>query len=301
MERYLCAVAADDRGEPLFATASRVDRWLCVEQQGPWGPATLPQSRLDTAVAAALLARARQAGARLLLIRRPGGAVSPRRHVVVADSHPGRERVLVRTVADDAELLDLALPFVAEPAGWHSPSGPVFLVCTHGRHDPCCAMRGRPLAVALATRFPETTWECSHTGGDRFAGNVVVLPAGLYLGRVPPLEAVDVAEAVTAGRLPLAYFRGRSSYSTVVQAAQHFARAELQLDRIDDLAPRGTARVERDVWRVVLAAAPADVAVTVRRTVGHEPSRLTCHAADLRDHPAYVLVDLQPDGASAAG
>ena len=46
---------------------------------------------------------------------------------------------------------------------------PMLLVCTHGVHDTCCAVRGRPVAAALARRWPEATWECSHVGGDRFA------------------------------------------------------------------------------------------------------------------------------------
>ena len=31
---------------------------------------------------------------------------------------------------------------------------PVFAVCTHGRHDTCCAERGRPAAAALAGAHP---------------------------------------------------------------------------------------------------------------------------------------------------
>ena len=40
-------------------------------------------------------------------------------------------------------------------------------------------------------------------GGDRFAGNVVVLPEGLYYGRVRPEEAWTVLDEHLAGRIHL--------------------------------------------------------------------------------------------------
>src|SRR4029453_5830608 len=59
-----------------------------------------------------------------------------------------------------------------------------------GRHGACCAERGRPVAAALAQAHPEETWEVSHIGGDRFAGNLLVLPNGLYYGRLDPGPAL---------------------------------------------------------------------------------------------------------------
>ena len=123
-------------------------------------------------------------------------------------------------VDDEAELTELVL---SDPA-WTPVAEPIYLVCTHGKHDPCCALRGRPVAYALAEALaPGRVWECSHVGGDRFAGNMVSLPSGLYLGRVEPEEVSAVAELIDAGRVPVHYLRGRSSLSTPAQAAQHFA------------------------------------------------------------------------------
>src|SRR3712207_8589393 len=54
------------------ATASPAQRWLLVEQPGPWGMDALTQSRFDPAVAPRLAHRARVEGVRVLLVRRPG-------------------------------------------------------------------------------------------------------------------------------------------------------------------------------------------------------------------------------------
>src|SRR5690242_2618765 len=111
--------------------------------------------------------------------------------------------------------------------GLTSYDEPLFCVCTHGRHDACCAERGRPVAAALAAAFPEQTWEVSHIGGDRFAGNMLALPQGLYYGRLDAESSVSVAEGHVAGRLDLDHLRGRSSYAMPVQYAELALRRHL--------------------------------------------------------------------------
>lgn len=293
MTAYRCAAASRRRHEPVLATASRVDRWLLVEQSGPWGPQAPPHSRLREPLLNTLRRQAAEVGARLLLIRRPSRvARAEARHVFLADSRPGRERALLRVATDD-ELPELGLPGERTTTRfWAHVQAPLLLVCTHGRHDPCCAIRGRPVAAAIAADFPDTTWECSHVGGDRFAANLLVLPAGLYFGRVQPHDAVAVAQQVMAGHLPTEHFRGRSSFSGPSQAAQHFARAELGMGGVDDLPPVRQERVDRERWEVVLRAHPRDVVVTVRRSLHNDGEPLTCHADQPTAHPVYDLVDL---------
>jgi hypothetical protein len=55
------------------------------------------------------------------------------------------------------------------------------LVCIHGRRDFCCGSKGAELAVTLSQQdLPDgvRVWRTSHTGGHRFAPNVIVLPEG---------------------------------------------------------------------------------------------------------------------------
>ena len=248
-----CATASQERDEPLAATASRVERWLLVEHRGPWGPASVPSSRMPVAAARALAATAATARARLLLLRRPAGVpCDDGRWVFAVNSLPGAEQVLARHVSDDAELLDLEPPYGPATPGWAPVGSPLLLVCTHGRHDRCCATRGRPVARALAAAHPQATWECSHVGGDRFAANLVVLPEGLYVGRVDAADVVSVVTELAAGRLPAGHVRGRSSLPLPTQAAQEFVREKLDRWGRDDLAPLAQEATDPDVWRVRL-------------------------------------------------
>jgi hypothetical protein len=281
-----CSFAAEARGDAQFATAAPAAGFLLLEQPGGWGRNALTESRLDPEVAAEIGARALAAFVRVLLIRRHGRtSPAPNRRWALADAAPGRERLLTGTFADEAELLDLPL----DGSAGEAVDGAWYLVCTHGRHDACCALRGRPVAAALHRLRPETTWECSHVGGDRFAGNVVVLPHGLYYGRVGPADAAALVAAHESGRVAPSLLRGRAAYRPPVQAAQHFARAELGALGIDDLAPLGNAEEHDGVTVVRLAHGGRVVTVAMRHTFGDEAALLTCHATHPLHPPGWEL------------
>ena len=154
-------------------------------------------------------------GGRLSLIRRPG------RHA--DDAHvpdhaaylawAGTDPWLLRlTVTDPAALLDLDLDALARgdreavlaAAPGAEPAEPILLVCTNGRRDVCCAVRGRPVALDAADDHPGRVWEASHTGGHRFAPTGVLLPHGATLARLDAELCGEVLETAADGRLPAA-------------------------------------------------------------------------------------------------
>jgi Sucrase/ferredoxin-like len=288
-----CSFAADLRGDPLTGTAAPALGFLLIEQPGPWGRLALTDSRLDPRVGRQLSARAVAAGLRALLIRRPGrhGPV-PRRRFAVVDARPGREATRWGDFVADDELLDI--PF--DGGGAASTYDPIYLVCTHGRHDTCCAMRGRPVAAALAAVRPEQTWECSHVGGDRFAANLVALPHGLYYGRVDKGNVVEVAEAHERGEVVPRLLRGRARWLPAAQAAQQHAR-ERYGDRIDSrligaFEPAGTIPLGGGRWQVRLRHDRGYLFVTVTATARPESGLLTCHAVNPAHPPAFDVVDV---------
>ncbi|MGY2004034.1 sucrase ferredoxin [Blastococcus sp. SYSU DS1024] len=274
-----CSVQALERGDSGVATASPVSRWLLIEQPGPWGRQALLQSRFDPRVARLLAERAEREGVRVLLVRRPGDRLADSgRRWAYADSRLGREGLWWSVRSTDADLL--TAPWdgsVGEPA-----SGPAYLVCTHGGHDACCALRGRPLARALPAPGPTDVWECSHLGGDRFAANVLVLPHGFYYGQVPGDGGLVVA-AHDRGQVALPWLRGRAGLPAPVQAAQHYAREELGVLGVDELPPVRTTRREAadagvERWEVTLTGPAGPVTVTVESRPSAETVHLTCSA-----------------------
>ena len=213
-DRFRCAAEGDLRGDELAGTASTVRAFLLVENPGPWGVDALRDNRLPPAVKEGLAAAAGDAGVRVNLVRRHRRP-APRSGFRVFAAHAGPETPwLEMATLDRAEhLLDLDLAALgAGRSPGLEPTGETLLcVCTHGRHDACCAERGRPVAAALAAAHPDQAWEISHIGGDRFAGNALFLPHGLYYGRLDAVSAVVVASGHLAGHLDLDHLRGRSS------------------------------------------------------------------------------------------
>ena len=281
---HRCALESAARGEPLAGTASRVGRWLVVEQPGAWGHDALGHSHLDPDIGRALADTARAAGVRVLLARRPGwGRGSDVRRVFLAHTAPGSRwlRQVDLPMEDEAALpaLDLRALARGEPPGVGEP-GPasLVLVCTHGRHDPCCADQGRPIVRRFAAVGVPDVWECSHVGGDRFAGNLVFLPEGVYMGRVDAEAAPGVVADLRRGLLDLHRYRGRSFHPPLVQVAEVHARTELgerRLDGVTVIAAESSSHDEATVHVAQDGGPTLEVAVT--RQPG-EPVQLTCRA-----------------------
>ncbi len=187
---------------------------------------------------------ANELSARMLLIRRPGRhPESEQRSWAIADIDLGEIRW--GTAPSVAALADV--DFFADGV---STAAPAYLVCAQGRHDVCCATEGRPVAAQFAVRVPESTWECSHVGGDRFAANVLVLPTGLVYGRVATTDVDRLLSAQQSDLVVPDLLRGRCGVAPVAQVAEAYVRdawLEFGSDAIDIT---GVSHLGHDVWRV---------------------------------------------------
>jgi sucrase/ferredoxin-like protein len=256
----------------MLGTAFPAQRVLVVEQPGAWGRDGLPTSDFDAALGRELLRRTAAAGVRLLAVRRPGRTpAQPRRRWWFADCRPGRQSLRQGTYSSDSDLLDLEL---AASSG--EPDGEALvLVCTHGSHDVCCAVRGRPVAAALDAVLPGRVWECSHIGGDRFAANVLVLPSGLMYGQVVAAAAAEFAQAVSADEVVGGLLRGQVGLVPVAQAALAYGYQHLAVRERAELAVESVGAVHDGSAPVLLRTPHGPMVVTVRvETVGAEG--LTC-------------------------
>lgn len=285
----------------MVATAAPTRRWLLVEHPGPWAVAALDSPGISPA-RVALQAAITPGVSRVLLVRRPGRqAAGGRRLWMVLDHDAGCTASgtwdPTSLTCPDAGLLAAADALADAPTTAHDPAppAPVLLICAHGRHDVCCAVRGRPAAAALAQRWPEQTWECSHVGGDRFAANLVVLPDGVYYGQLDAVSAVDVVEAHLAGRVDAAHLRGFTVHSPAAQAAMTEAHRRFGPAGPRGFTPTSVTAAGDQRWKVELTGAaglPSRVIGTVARSV-RAPARLTCRASHEATAAAFEVTDLQ--------
>lgn len=184
----------------------------------------------------------------------------------------------------DAELAPAVDALRGEAQRLTSEPEPIILVCTHGVHDTCCALRGRPVAAALSATWPELVWECSHVGGDRFAPNVLVLPDGFYYGNLEPDEAVITVQHHLGGTVTPEYLRGVVRYPPPVQAAVVAAYErcaplgpdQITVRSVDQIGPHDGHGSETivDLEVATLGAAFRVEMLSVRRP----EAKLTCRA-----------------------
>lgn len=293
-DKFRCSAASLALDEPLAGTASKVRAFLLLEDPGPWGVDALPDSRLPADVVEELLRSCRRHGVRPLLIRRHGRSVSSGRcFAAYVDVAQPRLEGGKLTRTEDVLDLDLEALTHGGSTGLQPERDPLFLVCTHGRHDACCAERGRPLAAALSRSHPEQTWECSHIGGDRFAANLVVLPDGLYYGRVVPEVGRRIVRAHAEGSVDLDHLRGRAGVDFAVQAAEWHLRRQMQLTGVSQVVLDGSSTTDEITDAVFTVDRRERWQVRVRCTAD-AAQQLTCRSERLR-HPLQTeLVGIQP-------
>ncbi len=276
--RPLCAASARLREDPMAGSAPTTRRWLLIEHPGPWQFDALGGMGLPTAVHDPLVTAVRAHGARVLLVRRPGRRTARgSRAWGMLDQATGRVRWGHWSAPEDLLAGATALGDAAESL---VPGEPVLLVCTHGRHDTCCAVFGRPVAATLAQRWPEETWECSHLGGDRFAANLLIAPDGFYYGQLDAGTAVDLVARHLRGEVDPRFLRGSTGVPPVTQAALVAAHERYGPAPARAIWAEELEMLSADRWSVRLAAQaplPTRIDVVVVRT-RQAPALLTCGA-----------------------
>ena len=288
-KRPPCSDQSLARNDPMYGTASAGLSWALLELSGAWGHSAFLHSAaiIDPDLGRAIARRVEAAGIRIAAIRRPGRrSATPRWRWFIAESGEGCEALYSGEVSDPREYLGLAL----DGSDGELSTDPLVAVCAHGKHDQCCAVRGRSATAAIAAQYPELTWECSHLGGDRFAATMLVLPEGLCYGRVDSTDSAELVHLYLDGRLDNRFLRGRTSLPHAVQAAQYFAREASRDDRIHALPPLDVQRSEHKI-RVVLAGASGPLEVVLAEELS-EPLLSTCQASVAGRVRTFVLVSM---------
>ena len=256
------------------ATASRVDTWILIEYRGLWAHDAVDGSTLSGELKAHLRAeRTRLPHARILFVRRAerrgrDGLLGLRR------PHDGERRPIRRLELERHD--DLIGVSTRRP-----PARPSITRSSSSARTASTTAAAPSTAARSTTRCCEQVedgwaWQSTHVGGDRFAGNLVVLADGVYYGRVEPSEAWPVLEAALDGRVHLPRYRGRSCHGFAAQAAERSVREQTGYSesRRRERALRSTR--DGEGWHA-LRSRPAERPTTSTCTASWaRPTHLTC-------------------------
>lgn len=285
--RIFCSDASVRAGEPIAGSASTCAELVLVSwPKRAWGADALDSTGLPASLPGWLAARAADGRkVALRLVSRPD--TSTDLVTAMGWTAAGSWRVDGVPPAELAERMDAATGVGARPA---------LVVCTHGRHDACCALHGQGLAEQargeVARRGLDLeVWESTHLGGHRFAATAISLPSGHMHGRLRPADAaalVDHAAGVSQGPI-LDLYRGSVFQGEAQQVAEAAALAWAAQQSWGGAASVGeprdgvvpvrvgeralAVRVERRAWSTVKSCSEAPAgAVEVTRLVAAEVS-----------------------------
>lgn len=240
--RYFCSDASLAADEPLEGTAKHPDRQLLIRwPKGGWGR-NLAIAQDMTPDLVAIIERVRAAGPRVNLIDRKGEATDESRLYLYPEN--------LTCSVSRADLPGMLLRLLdGATVDWHPAMRPVMLVCTHGRKDRCCALRGHAMYRALrAAAQGVDLWESTHLGGCRLSAGALVLPGMHKYGRLVPADAAPLLAALERGQPWLPKWRGPCHLSPEAQVvAVSAARVGLVVAELENPAP--------GIWRASTQAA----------------------------------------------
>lgn len=282
-QQFFCSLASAEVEEQLFGTASRGDVWFLLEYRPHWEAESFVASNLPAAV------KERISG---YLKTIPASRLHFIKHQRHTDDYLNFFVVLTREIgpviykfplAGYEEILELDIPYLLQNPELfkrYVSHEPLYLTCTHGKHDKCCAKFGRPVASELGERVGLKAWQASHLGGDRFAANMVCFPHGIYYGRVQPEEVETIVNNYRHGKLYLEKLRGRSCYNFITQVGEYYLRRETGILELPGFHSLGGKKLPDDQWALQFQEVTTKKThtITIQRQPGAIRNFLTCNS-----------------------
>jgi hypothetical protein len=261
-KRFYCSELSRRAQERPCGTASIGTSWLLLEYPHGWGRNAFEESVLTTVVKHHLSSAGSEGRrSRLLFIKTDRGRRDRRMNFFVIrcrERAPYVVRFQLETYEDVTKLDLRAVAQGNDLQGGVVSDEPLFLVCTHGKRDKCCAKFGIPLFNALRELAGDSVWQSSHVGGDRFAGNLVCFPHGLFYAHVNDTAGRRIVIDYLNKKMVLDSFRGRANYSHPVQAAEYFVRCEAELFGVEELRFLSSTREGEKEWHVKFISEEGD-------------------------------------------
>ena len=248
---FYCSDYSRANEEQLCGTAKPIDVWFLIEHRGKWERDAI-NSLSPAARAVVQEVYSHYSRVRFGLIRQTGRTAGPLTGFLALSRESDARlcRFEIDSLDDLPSTPILRLLAELRASEIEHRKQELFLVCTHGVHDRCCAKFGHALSETMTRIAGGAVWQVSHVGGCRFAPNVICLPDGVVYGRLRELDCPSLITSYAGGLIACSHLRGRSCYPKPVQAAEYFLRTERRLERLDDLELTHSQETSPRLWRI---------------------------------------------------
>jgi hypothetical protein len=275
-ETQFCSDIARQQGVPLMATATRADIWFLLEYPFRWGAKAFEESDLPPLVKDHLRS-AEQPGLklRIQMIRQDDSVHREGIHFFIGQTCLETPRIYHYLLSDYDDLLDMDLKAMAAGKAGSSAdlrSEPLFLVCTNGKRDQCCARYGPDLYRAMQAEAGEAVWQSSHIGGHNKAPVNLFFPHGVHYGQITPEAVGEVMKSYRQGKVVMKYYRGRVCLDPPLQAAEHLWRERTSVLSLTGVRFGELQQKGENIWRVKIQGPDGSLTTVevVRETTDYE-------------------------------
>jgi hypothetical protein len=179
----------------------------------------------------------------------------------------------------------------ADPANLRDE--PLFLICTNGKRDQCCARYGPELFEVMKAKSGENVWQSSHIGGHNKAPVNLFFPHGVHYGQIPPDKISAVMEEYQNGNVVLDFYRGRVCYEPQVQAAEHLWREETGVTSLPGMEIGSARELGENEWEIEVRSANSSKAVEmgILREFSEQVIPITCSGSKRQRMSSFRLKD----------
>lgn len=242
-----CRDSSSNAGEHLYGTVPRIEHWFLLEYGGNWSSDALKDSTVPQEVKSELTSLLTEfPDSRLQLIKSDDSDSStvcfyyinstefePKTYKFILSSYEDIPKLGLSGLIENGEIEDSL------------SDEKLALICTHGSYDKCCGKYGVPVYNELKGNEKLVVWKTTHVGSHRFSANMVMLPEGVYYGRVSTDNLNEIIKSHLREEIYLDCFRGRCCYNQNAQVSDFFLRKELKKYGIYDI--RWEFENDRDV------------------------------------------------------
>ena len=296
---FFCSQISRQIGEQLIATATIAKNWLLLEYPFPWEGKAFEESNLPSNVKdflSTILATIPQT--RLQMIKKQNTKVTEGNDFFVGVSQELQPRIYEFHLNAYEDMLTIDIPALFSGDEIYQSflrPDPLYLVCTNGKRDQCCAKFGFLTYTTMASYVGNSVWQSSHIGGHRFAPNVLCFPHGLSYGRVTDRKVETIIQTYGKGKLYLENYRGRTCYDKSIQAAEYFLYQQGQTRDLDAYSFHKMQDISKNEWQVeFLGSNGSDM---YRLQILKQPTNLSiresCSATDEKIVSQYKLIQYQ--------
>ncbi len=253
-----CSDLSREAGESMVGTAATVEAWFLLEYAGVWEAKATEENDLPRPAQNWLKEQLSSLGnGRLQFIKQERSVGLAGISFFVALSRKVAPSVYHFQLDAYEDLLDLDAQAIASGDSVYDEFiylESLYLVCTNGKRDRCCARNGLALFHGLIEYVGEAVWQCTHLGGHRFAPTLLTVPDGAYYGRLTLGDLASFAKSQQDGQLYLDNLRGLCCYDKVTQAADHFLRQKTGLLERSAYRLSGNRRLDERHWVVTFTS-----------------------------------------------